>query len=90
MNRNIRDRAKVLLPYLLYDESPYMVIRDDGELVWVLDAYTVSNSYPYSQKTTIQVEGKYKQINYIRNLNIICNIVFLKTSSNHIRHYIYV
>ena len=67
MNRNIRDRAKVLLPYLLYDESPYMVIRDDGELVWVLDAYTVSNSYPYSQKTTIQVEGKYKQINYIRN-----------------------
>ena len=67
MNRNIRDRAKVLLPYLIYDESPYMVIRDDGELVWVLDAYTTSNSYPYSQKTTIQVEGKYKQINYIRN-----------------------
>lgn len=67
MNRNIRDRAKVLLPYLIYDESPYMVIRDDGELVWVLDAYTTSNSYPYSQKTTIQTEGKYKQINYIRN-----------------------
>ena len=67
MNRNIRDRAKVLLPYLVYDESPYMVIRDDGELVWVLDAYTTSNSYPYSQKSTIQVEGKYKEINYIRN-----------------------
>lgn len=67
MNRNIRDRAKELLPYLIYDEDPYMVIRDNGELVWVLDAYTTSNSYPYSQKTIIQVEGKNKEINYIRN-----------------------
>lgn len=67
MNRDIRDRAKVLLPYLIYDEDPYMVVRDNGELVWVLDAYTTSNSYPYSQKTTIQVEGKNKEINYIRN-----------------------
>lgn len=67
MNRNIRDRAKELLPYLVYDEDPYMVVRDNGELVWVLDAYTTSNSYPYSQKTIIQVEGKNKEINYIRN-----------------------
>ncbi len=67
MNRNIRERAKVLLPYLIYDESPYMVIRDDGELVWVINAYTSSNTYPYSQKTNIQIEGKTKQINYIRN-----------------------
>lgn len=67
MNRNIRERAKVLLPYLLYDEEPYMVIRDDGQLVWVIDAYTVSNSYPFSQKTNIQFEGKNKEINYIRN-----------------------
>lgn len=67
MNRNIRERAKVLLPYLLYDEEPYMVIRDNGDLVWVIDAYTVSNSYPFSQKTNIQFEGKNKEINYIRN-----------------------
>ena len=67
VNRNIRERAKVLLPYLIYDESPYMVIRDNGQLVWVIDAYTTSNSYPYSQKTNIQVEGRTKQINYIRN-----------------------
>ena len=62
LNRNIRERAKVLLPYLLYDEEPYMVIREDGQLVWVLDAYTVSNSYPFSQKTNIEFEGKYKEI----------------------------
>jgi len=67
LNRNIRERAKVLLPYLVYDESPYMVITDSGELKWVLDAYTVSNSYPFSQKSTIKVEGKNKEINYIRN-----------------------
>lgn len=67
MNRNIRERAKTLLPYLIYDESPYMVIRDSGELVWVLDSYTTSNSYPFSQKTNIQVEGKSQEINYIRN-----------------------
>ena len=54
-NRNIIERAKTLMPYLLYDEEPYMVINDDGELIWVLDAYTTSNNYPYSQKTTIQL-----------------------------------
>ena len=64
---DVYKRQKVLLPYLIYDESPYMVIRDDGTLTWVIDAYTTSNSYPYSQKTNIQVEGKNKEINYIRN-----------------------
>ena len=67
LNRNIRERAKTLLPYLLYDESPYLVICDDGNLVWVLDAYTTSSSYPFAQKTNIQYEGKTKNINYIRN-----------------------
>ena len=66
-NRNIRERAKKLMPYLIYDEEPYMVVRDNGRLVWVLDAYTVSNNYPYSQKTTITVDGVSKEINYIRN-----------------------
>jgi len=66
-NRNIRDRAKKLMPYLEYDEEPYMVVRNDGSLVWVLDAYTTSNNYPYSQKTKITVDGVEKEINYIRN-----------------------
>ena len=51
------------MPYLLYDENPYLVITDEGKLVWVLDAYTTSNYYPYSQKSTINN----KDINYIRN-----------------------
>ena len=63
LNRNIIKRAKNIMPYLIYDENPYLVITNDGKLVWVLDGYTTSNYYPYSQKTDI--DGK--EINYIRN-----------------------
>ncbi len=67
-NRNIINRAKTVMPYLLYDENPYMVITDEGRLVWVLDAYTTSNQYPYAQKTTMQVTATQKmELNYIRN-----------------------
>lgn len=65
--RNIRERAKEILPNLLYDENPYMVATDDGNLVWVLDAYTISNDYPYSEQTIIEYEGMKQKINYIRN-----------------------
>ncbi len=66
--RNIRERAKTVMPYLIYDEEPYLVITDEGRLVWVLDAYTTSDSYPYSQMITIQTEdGEEQKINYIRN-----------------------
>lgn len=63
LNRNIIKRAKNIMPYLIYDENPYLVITNEGKLVWVLDGYTTSNYYPYSQKTNI--DGK--EINYIRN-----------------------
>lgn len=65
--RNIRERAKAIMPYLLYDENPYMIVTDEGKLMWVLDAYTTSNSYPYSQETIIEHEGLKEKINYIRN-----------------------
>lgn len=67
MNRNIIQRAKKIMPYLVYDEKPYLVINDEGKQIWVLDAYTVSDKYPYSQKTTIKVEDANQKINYIRN-----------------------
>ncbi len=67
LNRNIIERAKKIMPYLIYDEEPYMIISDEGKQIWVLDAYTVSNEYPYSQKTTINIENEEKEINYIRN-----------------------
>ena len=67
INRNIIKRAKKAMPYLLYDEEPYTVVTDDGKIVWVLDAYTVSNQYPYSQYTSIEHDNKKEKINYIRN-----------------------
>ena len=67
-NRNIIQRAKTIMPYLTYDNDPYMVVTNDGELVWVLDAYTTSNEYPYSQRTVLEENGISKdEINYIRN-----------------------
>ena len=48
---------------LTYDEKPYLVVTDSGELVWVIDGYTTSNYYPYAQKSIVNN----KEINYIRN-----------------------
>ena len=67
INRDVITRAKKALPYLIYDENPYTVITDEGKIVWVIDAYTVSSSYPYSQYTSIEHDGIKENINYIRN-----------------------
>ncbi len=56
--RNINDRVRKALPFLLFDSDPYLVIAD-GRLKWIYDAYTTSNRYPYAQP----VGG----INYMRN-----------------------
>ncbi len=67
INRNIIQRAKKALPYLIYDENPYTVVTEEGKIMWVIDAYTVSSSYPYSQYTSIEHDGIKENINYIRN-----------------------
>ena len=67
INRDVVTRAKKALPYLIYDENPYTVITDDGKIIWVVDAYTTSSNYPYSQYTSIAHDGIREDINYIRN-----------------------
>ena len=67
INRNIIKRAKQAMPFLVYDENPYTVVTDDGKIVWVLDAYTISSQYPYSQFEPIEHDGIKEKINYIRN-----------------------
>ena len=62
-NRNVIERAKKIMPYLIYDNSPYLVITNEGNLVWVIDAYTTSKYYPYSQKSNVNGQ----EINYIKN-----------------------
>jgi uncharacterized protein len=51
-HRSIRDRATKALPFLRFDADPYMVINEAGELKWMMDAYTASTRYPYSQRLT--------------------------------------
>jgi uncharacterized membrane protein (UPF0182 family) len=46
--RDIKERARKALPFLLFDRDPYLVIVADGKLKWMLDAYTTSDRYPYA------------------------------------------
>ncbi len=57
--RNIHERVRLLAPFLSFDRDPYMTI-DNGRLVWIYDAYTTTNHFPYSKPH----EGAF---NYIRN-----------------------
>jgi len=57
--RNIQERVRHLAPFLWLDEDPYLVVAD-GRLVWIQDAYTFTNRYPYSEPFS-------RNINYIRN-----------------------
>ena len=59
MYRNITDRVQKVAPFLRLDNDPYLVISN-GRLMWIYDAYTVSDRFPYSQ--TIPRFG-----NYVRN-----------------------
>jgi uncharacterized membrane protein (UPF0182 family) len=51
-NREIDQRVKLALPFLDFDEDPYLIISDNGELKWMLDGYTKTDRYPYSQRLT--------------------------------------
>lgn len=64
--RNIVDRARAAAPFLRYDEDPYPVLREDGSIVYILDAYSTSFNYPYSQRYMGRV-GAFQGINYLRN-----------------------
>ena len=59
-HRNILERVHEVMPFLMFDNDPYMVVSDDGQLFWIYDAYTASGKFPYSQR----IENG---INYIRN-----------------------
>jgi len=64
MRRNVRARVAALAGgFLTFDQDPYMVVGEDGRLQWIMDAFTTSESYPYSRH--YQLERR--SINYIRN-----------------------
>ena len=61
INRNIATRVHEIMPYLDYDEDPYM-ITVDGHLYWIVDAYTATNRYPYSEPYSEETD-----VDYVRN-----------------------
>jgi uncharacterized protein len=67
--RDVKQRVQTIAPFLKYDSDPYPVIVD-GRIKWVLDAYTTTNNYPYSQSLHPQEpagSGLDTDFNYVRN-----------------------
>lgn len=62
INRDVVERVKKIMPYLSYENDPYTVVAD-GKIYWMMDAYTTSSYYPYSEP----YDGKIGGTNYIRN-----------------------
>jgi uncharacterized membrane protein (UPF0182 family) len=63
MRRNVRERVTALAPFLHFDPDPYIVLGPDGRLSWMMDAFTISDRYPFSR--AYRAEGV--RVNYLRN-----------------------
>ena len=48
MYRTVTDRIQRIAPFFRYDRDPYLIISDGGRLIWMLDGYTSTDRYPYS------------------------------------------
>jgi hypothetical protein len=65
--RNIKERVSKIAPFLGLDRDPYLVIAE-GKMYWILDAYTSTDRYPYSQPLPLNNgHSTSLRVNYIRN-----------------------
>ncbi|MDD9947761.1 MAG: UPF0182 family protein [Myxococcales bacterium] len=62
LHRNIISRVARVLPFARFTEAPYMIVRDDGTLMWIIDGYLATDRYPYAERI-----GRNGSINYLRN-----------------------
>ena len=60
-HRQIQDRVSKIAPFIIFDRDAYMVIAQGGRLLWMIDGYTTSDRYPYSEPM------RRGEKNYIRN-----------------------
>jgi uncharacterized protein len=73
--RDIQERVTKAVPFLKFDNDPYLAIVG-GRPVWIWDAYTSTNEYPYSQQVNLQQTAPGQDssttilqgnVNYLRN-----------------------
>ncbi|WP_314171980.1 UPF0182 family membrane protein [Streptomyces winkii] len=78
-NRTPKERVEAVAPWLTIDGDPYPAVVN-GRIKWIIDAYTTSDNYPYSSRTTLgdttedsltdgqrAVVARQNRVNYIRN-----------------------
>ncbi len=80
LNREVIQRSRKIAPFLAFDEDPY-IVASEGRLYWIVDAYTVSNKYPYSEAI-----DENSDINYIRNSVKIIIDAYNGTTDFYIAH----
>jgi len=79
-NRSISEQVRVIAPFLKYDKDPYLVVSD-GKLYWIVDAYTTTHMYPYSEPMMEQIT----EVNRYRK-NAPPRVRYEKTWGNYIRN----
>ncbi len=63
IRRRVSERLETVAGFLQWDSDPYLVVTDEGHLVWTVDGYTTSDAHPYSQLLSFQG----RRVNYMRN-----------------------
>ena len=61
LHRQIQERVKKIAPFITFDRDAYLVIAQGGRLFWIIDGYTISDRFPYSEPM------RHRGMNYIRN-----------------------
>jgi len=65
-NREVSERVRLVAPFLELDSSPYPVVID-GRIKWIVDGYTTSTAYPYSERRPLVLGDRAVTVNYVRN-----------------------
>jgi uncharacterized membrane protein (UPF0182 family) len=64
IRRRVADRLETIAGFIQWDIDPYLVLTDEGHLVWTVDGYTTSDAHPYSHR--MEIAGR-ERLNYMRN-----------------------
>lgn len=67
MRRVVAERVQRLAPFLTLDADPYLVVSAEGRLVWMIDAYTSSDRFPYAAALRLPASSGGSVANYMRN-----------------------